>query len=188
MPTPTPNARRSASMADNKLARLELDFAPARRNVPMGWLLLACGLVIASVAGVQFRSAHAERLASATALSTVSGRLMPLGEADAPGVDPRAAKAAATVARDLRMPWAELLSSLESVQARDVALLGVEPSASRHLVRITAEAKNLDAMLNYVDGLRGPAFPEVTLTSHQFEPQTPGDPVRFVVQARWRAL
>jgi hypothetical protein len=51
-----------------KMTPLELDFAPARRNVPMGWLLLAVGLAIATVAGVQFRSAHAEKLASASAL------------------------------------------------------------------------------------------------------------------------
>jgi len=169
-----------------KLARLELDFAPPRRNAPVGWMLLAAGVVIATIAGVQFRSAHAERLASAGALSAASGRFMPLAaDASGAGADPRATKAAAIVARDLRVPWAELLSALEAVQAREVALLGVEPSATRHNVRITAEAKNLDAMVGYLEHLRGPAFPEVSLMSHQDEPQTPGDPVRFVVQARW---
>jgi Tfp pilus assembly protein PilN len=101
--------------------------------------------------------------------------------------DPRATKAAAGVARDLQVPWAEMLTALENVQAKDVALLGVEPSATRHNIRITAETKSLDAMLNYVDALRSDSFPEVSLASHQVEPQTPGNPVRFVVQARWRS-
>lgn len=170
----------------SKLARLELDFSPARRNAPMGWLLLAVGLIAASLAGVQFRSAHAERLTQANDLYAVSGHHAAV-DSNAPAPDPRATKAAAGVARDLQVPWAEMLGALEAVQARDVALLGVEPSAMRHNIRITAEAKSLDAMLNYVDALRSDAFPEVTLASHQIEVQTPGTPVRFIVQARWRS-
>jgi len=173
----------------SKMARLELDFAPARRNAPLGWVLLAAGLVLATLAGVQFRAAHAERLAHAGELSALSGKLLPANaEAAGQAVDPRAAKAAAAVARDLRVPWSEMLTALEAVQARDVALLGVEPSPTRHNIRITAEAKTPDAMLNYVDALRGEAFPEVHLASHQVQAQTPGEPVRFVVQARWKAL
>ena len=169
-----------------KLARLELDFSPARRNAPMGWLLLGAGLVFATVAGVQFRSAHAERLEYATSLSAITGK--PAGSRDSGAApDPRATKAAAGVARDLQVPWSEMLAALENVQAKDVALLGVEPSATRHNIRITAETKSLDAMLNYVDALRSDSFPEVSLASHQVEPQTPGNPVRFVVQARWRS-
>jgi hypothetical protein len=173
----------------SKLARLDLNFAPARRNAPMGWLLLAVGLVIATVAGVQFRSAHAERLARAGDLVAIRGKdIAFVPEGAGPAADPRAAKAAAGVARDLQVPWSELLTALENVQARDVALLAVEPSPTRHSVRITAEAKNADAMFAYIEALHGDSFPEENLTSHQVQTQTPGSPVRFVVQARWRAL
>jgi hypothetical protein len=171
-----------------KLAKLDLNFAPARRNAPMGWVLLGVGLIAATLAGVQFRSAHAERLMHAGDLTMLSAKLNPSRASDtASPNDSRAAKAAAGVARDLQVPWSELLSALESVQAKDVALLAVEPSPIRHNVRITAEAKNTDAMLSYIDALRGDSFPEVYLSSHQFEANTPGDPVRFVVQARWRS-
>jgi len=172
----------------SKLARLDLDFAPARRNAPLGWLLLAIGLVAASVAGVQFRSAHAERLARVDDLTTLTGHA-PGRAAGTAGetVDPRATKAAAMVARDLQIPWAQMLAALEAVDAKEVALLAVEPSASRHNIRITAEAKGPDAMLAYVEALRGPSFPEVSLSSHQMENQVPGNPVRFIVQARWRS-
>jgi hypothetical protein len=136
---------------------------------------------------VQFRSAHAERLESATSLTAISGK--PAASRDSAGAapDPRATKAAAGVARDLQVPWAEMLAALETVQAHDVALLGVEPSATRHNIRITAEGKSLDAMLNYIDALHSDSFPEVSLASHQVQEQTPGNPVRFVVQARWRS-
>ncbi len=172
-----------------KIARLDLSFSPARRNAPLGWFLLACGLLAAVLAGVQFRSAHAERLAQEGALSAVSGKLLSFApDSGAQPADPRATKAAAAVARDLQVPWAQMLSALETVQAREVALLAVEPSALRHNIRITAEAKSADAMLNYVEALRGDSFPEVILASHQVQVQTPGNPVRFVVQVRWRAL
>jgi hypothetical protein len=174
-------------MMASKLARLELDFSPTRRNAPMGWLLLGVGLIAATIAGVQFRSAHAERLESANSLTAITGKPASGRDSAGPAPDPRATKAAAVVARDLQVPWAEMLAALETVQAKDVALLGVEPSASRHNIRITAETKTLDDMLNYVDALRSDSFPDVSLSSHQVEPQTPGNPVRFVVQARWRS-
>jgi hypothetical protein len=168
-----------------KLARLELDFSPTRRNAPLGWLLLAAGLGAATLAGVQFQSAHAQRLAHAGDLSLVSGRLADADSAGGPALDARAAKAAAVVARELQTPWADLLAALESVPARDVALLGVEPSPVRHVVRITAEAKTTDAMLDYVDALRGKQFTDIWLMSHTIEAQTPGAPTRFIVQLKW---
>lgn len=172
----------------SKLARLELNFAPVRRNAPLGWLLLATGLVVATIAGVQFRFAHAERLMHAGAASAIgANRLALSSDASAAPADPRAARAATVVARDLRVPWSEMLTALEAVQARDVALLGVEPSPARHDIRITAEAKTPEAMLNYVEALRSETFPQVNLASHQVQTQTPGSPVRFVVQARWKS-
>ena len=170
-----------------KLARLDLEFAPARRNAPLGWLLLGAGLLLATVAGVQFRSAHAERLAAADDLSVITGRERPRVLDGAASADPRASKAAVAVARDLQIPWAQMLASLETVDAKEVALLAVEPSAARHVIRITAEAKGPEAMLNYVQALRGDSFPEVSLSSHQVENNVPGEPVRFIVQARWKA-
>lgn len=171
-----------------KLERLELNFAPARRNVPLGWVLLALGVIVLAVAGTAFRTAHFERSEQQDALSAAMGRL-PGAHADngARPADARATKAATLVAHELQVPWARMLDALEGVKATDVALLSVEPSATRHQIRITAEAKGEDAMLNYVDALRGDSFDEASLSSHQLENQVPGKPIRFVVQARWRA-
>jgi hypothetical protein len=174
-------------MANTKLLALELDFAPVRRNAPAGWVWLGIGLVAATLAGAQFRAAHAERLAHADDLSSLTDRINGRHHSHAgETIDARAAKAASKVARDLEVPWADMLGALEAIQVKDVALLGVEPSSTRHTIRITAEAKSLPPMLDYLEALRGDTFSQVVLTSHQDEPQTPGNPIRFVVQAQWR--
>ena len=173
----------------NKAARLDLDFSPSRRNQPVGWFLLAIGVVAALLAAVQFQSAQAARMALASELDAASGRLAhPHGESPraGPPLDPRVSKAANQIARELQMPWAEMLAALEAVPTPEVALLGVEPSALRHVVRITAEAKNSGAMLDYLQALQGGRqFSDIWLTSHQVQALTPGTPVRFVVQLKW---
>jgi hypothetical protein len=170
-----------------KAARLDLDFSPARRTRPVGWLLLAGGLAAATLAAVQFQSAEAARMALASELNSANERLAGPRESSraGPPLDPRVSKAANQVARELQVPWAELLAALEAVPTPEVALLGVEPSAQRHVVRITAEAKNSSAMLDYLRDLQARHFSDVWLTSHQVQVTTPGTPVRFVVQLKW---
>ena len=175
-------------MLSKKAPRLDLDFSPARRNAPAGWLLLAAGLVAATLAAVQFQSAQAARMALASELNSANSRLAgPTSEGPraGPPLDPRVSKAANQVARELQVPWAELLAALEAVPMPEVALLGVEPSAQRHVVRITAEAKNSVAMLDYLDALQARKFSDVWLASHTIQAQTPGTPVRFIVQLKW---
>jgi Tfp pilus assembly protein PilN len=176
-------------MAMQKLAALELDFAPPRRNTRAGWIWLMLGLVAAGVTMVQLQTAQSERKQREERLAFLSdkiaGRHPPsihVGE----NIDPRAAKVAANIARDLDVPWSPMLASLEGARVKDVSLIGIEPSAARHVIRITAEAKSLEPMLDYVNALRSDAFTQVTLSSHQDEPQTPGTPTRFVVQAQWK--
>ncbi len=171
-----------------KAARLDLDFSSTRRTGPLGWLLLVIGLAAAALAAVQFQSAQASLQALSGELNSANGRLASAdgeGSRAGPPLDPRVSKAANQVARELQVPWAELLASLEAVPTQEVALLGVEPSAQRHVVRITAEAKNATAMLDYLEALHARQFTDVWLISHQTEPQTPGDPTRFVVQLKW---
>lgn len=168
--------------------RLDLDFAPLRRNRPVSWLLLAAGLAAATVAAVQFQSTEAARMALASELDSVNDRLSGGGSRarSGPPIDPRVSKAANQVARELQMPWAEMLATLEAIPNPDVALLGVEPSLQRRVVRITAEAKNAAVMLDYLQALQASSqFSDVWLVSHQVQLLTPGTPVRFVVQFKW---
>lgn len=170
---------------------LKLDFAPAARRAPaLGWVLLGAGSVAAIVAALQFQLAHAARSREAGALTELSEQLHErrAGGGRTQRTDPRDARraqAAAAVARELQVPWATLLGSLEAVAGRDVALLVVEPSAARQTVRITAEARTSGAMFDYLDALRAQGLAEVALVSHQVQAQAPGTPLRFQVQARW---
>ncbi len=87
--------------------------------------------------------------------------------------------------RDLSVPWPELMTTFEAAARSNVALLAVEPAAHRNELRFAGEAKSSDAMLDYLDALRGETLREVTLLSHQVQAQTPGTPIRFQAQALW---
>lgn len=170
-----------------KAARLDLDFSSARHTGPLGWLLLGVGVLAVALAAVELQSAEASLRAINGELQSANGRIAS-SEAPVragPPIDPRVSRAANQVARELQVPWAEMLASLESVPTPDVVLLGVEPSAQRKVLRITAEAKNPSSMLDYLEALRGKQFSDVWLMSHQIEAQTPGAPTRFIVQLKW---
>ena len=95
-------------------------------------------------------------------------------------------KTAQQIEQGLSTPWSELLESLESAPQSVVALLAVEPSVAKQSVRLTAEARDAKAMIDYVDALqRDPRLTSVVLISHQVQLKTPGSPVRFQVQAGW---
>jgi hypothetical protein len=97
-------------------------------------------------------------------------------------------KHAREVMQQLSTPWNELFAGVEAVEAPDVALLGIESDIDKQRVKISAEAKNPGAMLDYLRALEGrPTFVDVYLQSHQVQQQDPQHPVRFVLTATWRA-
>ena len=65
-------------------------------------------------------------------------------------------------------------------------MIGVEPSASKQSIRLTAEARDAKAMLAYLGALQKDARLEsVVLSSHQVQTKAPGTPVRFQILAGW---
>lgn len=86
----------------------------------------------------------------------------------------------------LGLPWGELFAAIDATVIDDVALLSVEPDMERREVRISAEAKDSKAMLNYVRSLQhSKAFSNGHIVSHQINKQDPQKPVRFSVVAAW---
>lgn len=163
--------------------RLDLDFIAAPRSTWLGRGVLLLG-VLCAVAGAglaatawQARQTEQDALAD---LSRSSSRRVSRVPAD-----PALVRSAASVARDLQMPWGQLLQALEGIPSRDVAVLSIEPTAAQRTLRITADARNADAMFDYLAQLKQQALTQVVLTSHQVQPQVPGTPIRFQVQARW---
>ena len=183
-----PWLQRLTSRSD--LARLDLDLSPTRPRVSLAsWLLLAAGALAAALTALQFQSANAERSREQRELRSLETSLSEpgaTGTTPATVQDARGVRATAAAQRELQVPWATLFGGLESVAARNVALLSIEPSAQRQEVRITAEAKNSGAMFDFLDALRGqPSLREVVLVSHQIQAQAPGAPLRFQARAQW---
>ncbi|MDN2709873.1 PilN domain-containing protein [Janthinobacterium sp. SUN118] len=86
----------------------------------------------------------------------------------------------------LAMPWEPLFQTLESTLGEDVSLLSVIPDTEKMTLSVTAEAKNLAAMISYQQRLAGdPLFQDVYIASHQTQQQDLQKPVRFMVNARW---
>lgn len=174
------------------IERVDIDFSPAtRRTRPLGLVLLALGMASVVASGLVWGGAwarHRQQSQALVALERGAGETAPAVRRPATPTpaDMARARAAQRVAHDLQAPWADLLSALESAPAKNVALLSVEPSATRQQLRLTAEARDAEAMIDYVAALQAePRLSQVTLASHQVQMQTPGRPTRFTVQAAW---
>ncbi len=179
-----------------KTPRLQLEFAPnARRVTWLGVAILIAGVGVLGFSGMQLAKVLATRAHQANTLAALDARrgaALAFAAANAKratSTDPAElarTRAVRLVAQNLVTPWADLLASLESAPNKSVALLSVEPSVSKHSLRLTAEARNAQDMLGYLSALqRDNRLSSVVLVSHQVQAQAPGTPVRFQVQAAW---
>jgi hypothetical protein len=86
----------------------------------------------------------------------------------------------------LSLRWNELFAALESTRPSGVALLAIEPDPGKSSLKLTAEAKTADDMLDYVERLQSAGgLADVVLASHQIKQGDPLQPLRFVVLASW---
>ena len=169
---------------------ITVDFVAPPAAARVGRVLLGLGLLALVVGGVNLALAWSEHQRERTELAALAGRVNPQnsGIRRASPVNASAMLVAASVAADLSAPWPELLRSMEASRSRDIALVRVEPVAARGTLRITADARHAEAMLDYLEQLDAQGLADVTLTSHQVQAQQPGTPIRFQVQARWAGL
>lgn len=98
-------------------------------------------------------------------------------------------KAAQDVLDKLALPWEPLFQALETTADGNVVLLSLEPDPEKKEIRIGAEAKDMEAMLAYVDRLRDVSvLKKVYISGHQIQMQNPQKPVRFMVGAQWTVM
>ncbi|EJT84177.1 hypothetical protein PPS11_24980 [Pseudomonas putida S11] len=91
-----------------------------------------------------------------------------------------------SVSQQLQRPWQQLFAMLEAQPQDDVALLSLAPDARKGQLRITAEARNLEAMLQYHQRLEASAeLSDVSLLNHEVLAAQPEHPVRFTLTATW---
>jgi Tfp pilus assembly protein PilN len=177
-----------------KPERMSIDFAARRPQATrIGQVLL-----LAAAASLMWFAAQAFRVWNAQhqqtqALTELESRQQAehvsqlRSEPMAPG-DVARLRLVKSTAVNLQTPWSDLLAALESAPSESVALLSIEPSVQKRTVRLTAEARNSQAMLDYVAALqRDTRLNRVVLVSHQLQQDAPGTPVRFQLQANWGA-
>lgn len=170
------------------LPRLRIDYiAIPRRARWSGYVLLAVALAIAGDLVVRYQATQREleRVETANDLLSAGRR--------APQPIPKArldeqVKNAEAVVRQLALPWALLIHALEEAATKDVAILQLQPDAQQRLLKITAEARDNDAMLEYLRKLAAAkALFRVHLLSHQVQSEDPQRPIQFSVQAWFKA-
>lgn len=175
------------------MPKLRLDYQRGIDFFPWGGLLLLVVALATLIAtGVHYRnlSTQAALLESrADGIQRATQRPPPGGRAGKRMALDLAleVKRANEVLRQLSVPWGGLFQTVESIDGKDVTLLALEPDMEKRLVKISGEAKNIAAMLDYIKQLENRnVFGIVYLQSHHTQLQDPEKPVRFVLQAIWR--
>lgn len=177
------------------MKRLELDFRRPPRPRAGGWVLLLAG--IALVGSTMWTSVEIEAEAAAletTVREIVAGLPETLLEQHPPGAGTKARDGRDSGLADMQRvqaridnrPWQTLFTTLEGLASADVALLSLTPDARKRQLRVTAEARDLGAMLAYHRQLEDTAaLRDVSLVNHEFAEQVQGRPVRFSLVANW---
>lgn len=167
-----------------RLPRLHLDYQAVRR----GPRLLGFALLVLTIAAVGLLLERHRSVRTEIARLEASQSL----RADRPTRAPKRSDAdelkdADAVLRQLALPWASIVRAVESSATADVALLQMQPDARERQVRLGAEARSEQAMLEYLRRLKGTQLlDDVHLASHQVVADDPQRPIQFTVLARLR--
>ena len=172
-----------------KPRRLELDYvAAARRPRALGLLVLVVGIASAAALLERYRTVDMElqRIEAGRVLLGPAERAL---RARSPQRLEEEAKRVEAVLRQLALPWGAIIESVEGATTADVALLQLQPDAQQRQLRLGAEARSQQAMLEYLQRLAAArALSEVHVVNHQLQVEDPHRPVRFTVQASLRGL
>jgi hypothetical protein len=170
---------------------LHLDYCERRAGSSLGTVLFLLGILVGAFALVEY-SRLQEELATQqarTAEVRQAGKRPASGAAGNPASVEASAqefRAAQLAMQRLALRWDDLFTALESTRTAGVALLAIEPDPAKGLVKVTAEARTPDAMLDYVGRLQGvTGLTDVVLASHQVRRGDPQKPMRFILLASW---
>jgi Tfp pilus assembly protein PilN len=162
------------------------------RNL-FGYLLLGIVLLFAVSIGWYFNQLRQETVHLESMSSRMDGRIN--GRVTASVVSQMPPAKLAEVIKfsnhaihQLNLPWDILFTQLESAKSEGVALLGIEPNTKSTAIKVEGEAKDYEAMLNYVRSLSAQGvLKDVYLTEHKMDEQNPDKPIHFSLEASWAA-
>jgi Tfp pilus assembly protein PilN len=166
------------------MRRLELDYvAPPPAPRALGMAVLAIALATAGMLVERYREVRSEleRIETAQRLlgrDQTAARPTPRARLD------EEAKSVEAVLRQLALPWGAIIETVEGATTGDVAILQLQPDAQQRQLRLGAEARTRQAMLEYLKRLSSAkGLAEVHVVSHQVQTEDPNRPVQFTVQA-----
>lgn len=168
-------------------ASIALDFVDAapNRSPATGAALFGIGVLACAILAGELSAALSEREALQARLGAIARPHRAPTAADT-----RNAAVATTIQKQLWVPWSSLLAELETASqdlSSTVSLLEVQPDATKHVVRITAEARTLPDALAYLERLQKSTMLRYPmLDSHELRKDDPEHPVRVKLSAEWR--
>jgi len=170
---------------------LDIDFCRRRARIgASGAILLGVAALLWGACAVRLWHAYAENDRIRETLAVVQQHKLAQQHVTKP--PPTAAarlaeKQSQAVLRELTVPWQTLFAIVEDYPGHDVALIGIDQNPAQGQIRITAEAKDPDAMIAYLKYLQtSVVLREATLNGHLVEENVAGKPVRFQITAVWR--
>jgi|AP12_2_1047962.scaffolds.fasta_scaffold16496_2 Tfp pilus assembly protein PilN len=171
------------------LRRLELDYVVRpQTSRTLGVLVLVLGLASAATLVERYRTVSVELEQLETRRALLGDAQVAL-RASSPGQLDEETKRVESVLRQLALPWGAIIESVEEANTADVALLQLQPDAEQRQLRLGAEARSRQAMLEYLQRLAAArGLTEVHVVSHQVRLEDPQRPVRFTVQASLKGL
>lgn len=165
----------------------QLDFLDGAPRPWGGFALAALAALMLGAAAFSSWRLDQDNRAARLRLNEQAARLLPPAPRKLSEAERVRLSQAARVAGELRAPWGDLLATFEEHGQGDIGLLKLEPDAKAGVVRITGQARSAAALFAYLQELESDArLVRVALTTQQLERDTPGQPLRFVIQAGWR--
>ncbi|MFA6971933.1 MAG: PilN domain-containing protein [Gallionella sp.] len=177
------------------MVQLRLDYQRGIQPFPWaGAVLLVSALTVLTLVGVYYRELAAKTVSweakvrkTATQDQRLTGPQTSQRGTTNTALTALEIKHANEVLQQLTLPWGKLFQAIESSSDKQVALLAMDPDAEKHVVKISGEAKNIAAVLDYIKRLAAQeVFSSVYLQSHQIQQLDPEKPVRFVLLAAWK--
>jgi hypothetical protein len=145
-------------------------------------------LIVAAEMTGRYRDAQEEMERHATTQGLLVAKRPPAARPSKQKTDEQV-KEVEAVMRQLTLPWGPLIETVENAGSKDVAILQLQPEAQQRVLRITAEARTQDAMVDYLKRLtQARGFNEVHLLNHQVQQEDPQRPVQFAAQASFRGI
>jgi len=168
---------------------LSLDYLRDSPTRPwIGIVVLFSGLLISAALVQHYRGLQVELAELQAAEGLMRADLRPVAALSS-SMQEEEFKRVNAMLNQLSLPWGEIFAAVEKAATRNVALLQMEPDAQKRLLKITAEARDHNAMLEYVRRLaEDKAFSNVHLLNHQVQARHPQRPVQFAVQATFGSL